>query len=268
MAVQMHEPMRRVTPTPVPSLRVLVVVPTYYEIENIGEVLTRARRALPDATILVVDDDSPDGTADRVQMLSARLGDVGVLRRAGKQGLGSAYRAGFRHGLAEGYDVLVEMDADLSHDPGVLPELVAAVEAGADLVIGSRYVPGGSVPGWPWVRRLISRAGGTYARAMLRVPVTDATSGFRAYRADAVEAIGLDRVRADGYGFQVEMAYRVHTIGGEIAEIPIVFRDRTLGRSKMSARVVFEALVLVTRWGVRDRISGTRTRPATGLPAR
>ena len=268
MAVQLIEPTWRTGAQPIAAARVLVLLPTYNEIENVDEVLQRTRQALPGATILVIDDGSPDGTADRVDVLARSDRDLHVLRRAGKQGLGSAYRAGFRHGVAEGYDVMIEMDADCSHDPAALPDLVAAIASGADLAIGSRYVPGGSVPGWPLLRRLISRTGCGYARRMLRLPVADATSGFRAYRAAALAAIDLDRVRADGYGFQVEMAYRVHTMGGTIAEIPIEFRDRTLGRSKMSSRIVIEALLLVTRWGLRDRIFGTRTRPAVGAPAR
>jgi dolichol-phosphate mannosyltransferase len=272
MAVHMLEPTWRPVIAPVPSAvptpRVLVVVPTYNEIENIADVLWNIRRMLPDAAVLVVDDGSPDGTAERADELAAELGGISVLRRAGKQGLGSAYRDGFRRGLDEGYDVLVEMDADLSHDPAMLPDLVAAVTAGADLAIGSRYVPGGSVPGWPWWRQAISRVGGTYARFMLRVPVADTTSGFRAFRAGTLEAVDLDHLRADGYGFQVEMAYRVHSVGGSITEIPIAFHDRTRGRSKMSARIVVEALLLVTRWGLRDRISGRRTRPVVGATAR
>lgn len=270
MAVPVLEPTWRTTSAPAVAAapRVLVVVPTYNEADNIADVLERTRRILPDAAVLVVDDASPDGTAERAETLGRRLGRVGVLRRGGKQGLGSAYRDGFRRGLAEGYDILVEMDADLSHDPAMLPDLVAAVSAGADLAIGSRYVPGGSVPGWPWWRQAISRAGGTYARLMLRVPVADATSGFRAFRASTLEAVDLDHVRADGYGFQVEMAYRVHTVGGTITEVPIAFRDRTRGRSKMSMHIVVEALWLVTRWGLRDRIAGARVRPAVGVAAR
>jgi dolichol-phosphate mannosyltransferase len=253
-------------PYAAPETRVLVVIPTYNEIENIDEVLRRTRRALPDATVLVVDDNSPDGTADRVVALQRSLGDVDVLRREGKQGLGSAYRAGFRTGLHAGYDVLIEMDADLSHDPAALPDLVRAIAGGADLAIGSRYVRGGTIPDWSPLRRAISKIGNTYARTMLRLPVHDATSGFRAYRADVLEDIDLDHVRADGYGFQVEMAYQVHTMGGHIAEVPIEFRDRTLGRSKMSMRIVVEALWLVTCWGVRDRLH--RTRPLVGAPVR
>lgn len=266
MAVQLLEPMWRADPRADRTPRVLVVIPTYNEADNIAEVLVRTRRMLPAADVLVVDDGSPDGTADRVEALG--LTGVTVLRRPGKLGLGSAYRDGFRRGLDAGYDVLVEMDADLSHDPVMLPDLVGAAVAGADLAIGSRYVPGGSVPGWPLWRRAISRTGGTYARLMLGVPVRDATSGFRAFRAAALEAVDLDHVRADGYGFQVEMAYRVHSVGGSITEIPIAFRDRTRGRSKMSARIVAEALWLVTRWGVRDRIYGARRRPAVGAPVR
>ena len=266
MAVQLLEPMWRAGARPDATRRILVVIPTYDEVANIADVLQRTRRMLPGADILVVDDASPDGTADLVEALG--LDGVQVLRRAGKLGLGSAYRDGFRRGLDAGYDVLVEMDADLSHDPVMLPDLVGAVADGADLAIGSRYVAGGSVPGWPLWRRAISRTGGIYARVMLGVPVRDATSGFRAFRAATLEAVDLDHMRADGYGFQVEMAYRVHSVGGSITEIPIAFRDRTRGRSKMSTRIVAEALWLVTRWGVRDRIFGSRRRPAVRAPAR
>ena len=236
-----------------PAMRVLVLVPTYNEIENIDDVLQRVRIALPDADVLVIDDGSPDGTADRAEKLDVDLGGIEVLRRGAKSGLGSAYRAGFRVGLARGYDVMIEMDADLSHDPAVLPELVAAVERGADLAIGSRYVHGGSIPDWKWGRRAISRFGCLYARTVLGLSVRDATAGFRAYHRRALRAIPLDDVRADGYGFQVEMTYLTER-GGTVVEIPITFRDRTLGRSKMSMRIVVEALVLVTWWGIRDRM--------------
>jgi dolichol-phosphate mannosyltransferase len=235
-------------------MRVLVMLPTYNEIENIQDVLERARAALPAADILVIDDGSPDGTADQAEKLGEVLGGVDVLRRAAKSGLGSAYRAGFRVGLARGYDVMIEMDADLSHDPAVLPELVAAVQQGADLAIGSRYVPGGSIPDWKWLRRAISRGGGLYARTMLGLSVHDATAGFRAYHKHNLARIDLDRVRADGYGFQVEMTYLTERNGGRIVEVPIEFRDRSLGRSKMSSRIVVEAFLLVTWWGLRDRV--------------
>ncbi|MEX1008221.1 MAG: polyprenol monophosphomannose synthase [Acidimicrobiia bacterium] len=235
-------------------MRVLVLLPTYNEIENIEDVLRRTRVALPDADVLVIDDGSPDGTADRAEKLDVDLGGIDVLRRGSKSGLGSAYRAGFRVGLARGYDVMIEMDADLSHDPAVLPDLVAAVERGADLAIGSRYVRGGSIPDWKWARRAISRGGCLYARTMLGLSVHDATAGFRVYHRRALQAIPLDDVRADGYGFQVEMTYLTERSGGKVVEIPITFRDRTLGRSKMSMRIVLEALVLVTWWGIRDRV--------------
>jgi len=243
-----------------PAMRVLVMLPTYNEIENIGDVLERTRRAVPDADVLVIDDGSPDGTAEAAEKLGADLEDgrgrVEVLRRGTKAGLGSAYRAGFRVGLARGYDVMVEMDADLSHDPAVLPELLAAVDGGADLAIGSRYVPGGDIPDWTRLRRAISRGGGLYARTMLGLSVQDATAGFRAYHRRLLSRLDLDRVRADGYGFQVEMTYLTERAGGRIAEVPITFRDRSLGHSKMSGRIVVEAFALVTWWALRDRVLG------------
>lgn len=232
----------------------LVIIPTYQEAENIADVLGRVRRAVPEAHVLVVDDGSPDGTADLAEAAAGELGQVDVMRRPAKSGLGPSYRAGFAWGLERGHDVLIEMDADLSHDPEVLPELIATVAEGrADLAIGSRYVSGGAVPGWPAHRRLLSQWGNRYVGVMLRMPVRDATAGFRAYRADILRTIGLDRVRADGYGFQIEMAYEVSKAGGRIVEIPITFRDRIRGESKMSPNIVSEALWLVTRWGVRDR---------------
>jgi dolichol-phosphate mannosyltransferase len=240
----------------------LVVLPTYDECDNIEGVLRRVRAVVPDAHILVVDDNSPDGTADLAEDVARELGGITVLRRAAPTGLGSAYRDGFRWGLARGYEVLVEMDSDLSHDPATLPSLLRAVDAGADLVIGSRYVPGGVAADWPWARRAISRTGCRYAQLMLRLPTRDATSGFRAYRASALRAVDLDTVRANGYGFQVEMAYRVANVGGEVCEVPIEFRDRTAGTSKMSLRIVVEALWLVTKGGVRDRLRASRVLPA------
>jgi dolichol-phosphate mannosyltransferase len=239
-------------------MKVLVVLPTYDEAANIAEVLRRIRAAAVEVDVLVVDDASPDGTADLAQALAGELGGIEVMRRPAKNGLGSAYREGFRAGLGQGYEALVEMDADLSHDPATLPELIEAVAGGADLAIGTRYMPGGRIPDWPWHRRAISRLGNLYARTMLRVTPRDSTSGFRCYHRRALEAIDLSSVRADGYGFQVEMAYRVERNGGLVVEVPIEFRDRTLGHSKMSGRIVVEALVLVTYWGVRDRIRRSR----------
>jgi dolichol-phosphate mannosyltransferase len=235
-------------------VRALVVLPTYQEAGNIRTALTRLRGAVPDACILVVDDNSPDGTAALAEEVGRELGNIDVLRRPGKDGLGSAYRAGFAHGLASGFDVLVEIDADGSHDPAVLPQLLAAVERGADLAIGSRYVPGGSTPEWPAIRRAISVIGNRYAGFVLGLDVRYSTAGFRAYRAEILGKLDLPAIRADGYGFQVEMAYRISRLGGRIDEIPIVFRDRVEGVSKMSWRIVAEALVLVTFWAMRDRL--------------
>lgn len=234
-------------------MRALVVLPTYQEAENIAEVLRRLRAAAPGADVLVVDDSSPDGTADLAKATAHEVGGVDVLVRGAKSGLGSAYRAGFAEGLARGYEVLVEMDSDLSHDPARLPALLAAVEGGADLAVGSRYVPGGSIPNWPVHRRCLSRWGNRYADLMLGLSVRDATSGFRAYPAATLRRIDLDSVRSDGYGFQIEMAYRVAASGGRIVELPIEFVDRERGTSKMSFRIIAEALMLVTWWGVRDR---------------
>jgi glycosyltransferase involved in cell wall biosynthesis len=237
-------------------MRTLVVLPTYNEAENIVEVLQRVRGAVPDAGILVVDDASPDGTADLVEKVAPEIGDVRVLARTGKAGLGSAYRAGFVAGMDEGADVLVEMDSDLSHDPDDLPSLLAAVAHGADLAIGSRYVPGGRIPNWSWHRKMLSRWGNRYAAGVLGLAVNDSTSGYRVYRATALKAIDLAEVRAEGYGFQIEMTYRLVRRGGSVVEVPIAFVDRQRGTSKMSNRIVTEALALVTWWAVRDRLLG------------
>jgi dolichol-phosphate mannosyltransferase len=235
-------------------MKPLVVLPTYNEAENIIEVLSRARAAAPEADLLVVDDGSPDGTGDLAEKWGAEHGGVQVLRRAAKSGLGSAYRAGFALGLEQGYDVLIEMDSDLQHDPAMLPALIHAVGDGADLAIGSRYVPGGQVPEWKLSRRMISQGGNLYAGTVLGMHVRDATAGFRAYSAAALRQIDLPTIRADGYGFQIEMAYSVNGNGGRIVEVPITFGERQRGASKMSSRIVVEALVLVTWWGVRDRV--------------
>ncbi len=235
-------------------MRALVVLPTYQEAENIAEVLRRLRAAAPGADVLVIDDSSPDGTAAIATAAGVELGGVDVLVRPAKSGLGSAYRDGFALGLARGYDVLVEMDSDLSHDPSRLHALLGAVDAGADLAVGSRYVPGGSIPDWPARRRLLSQWGNRYAAFVLDLAVRDATSGFRAYSAGVLRRINVGSVKADGYGFQIEMAYRVASAEGVIVEVPIEFRDRVLGTSKMSFRIIAEALALVTWWGVRDRV--------------
>lgn len=235
-------------------MRTLIVLPTFNEADNIVEVLQKLRAVVPEASVLVVDDASPDGTADLVEEVAEQIGDVSVMRRPAKSGLGSAYRDGFRRGLSVGYDVMVEMDSDLSHDPAALPLLLTAVADGAALALGSRYIPGGSIPDWSWHRRALSRWGNRYAAAVLGIDVKDATSGYRAYRAEALTSIDFHTVQADGYGFQVEMAYRVLASGGRIVEVPISFTDRVRGESKMSSRIVIEALVLVTWWAIRDRL--------------
>jgi dolichol-phosphate mannosyltransferase len=243
-------------------VRTLVVTPTYLEAENITEFLTRLRAAVPDADVLVVDDNSPDGTGDLAEQAAKELGQIDVLHQAGKTGLGVAYRAGFAVGMERGYEVLVQIDADLSHDPAALPTLLARLEEGADLVIGSRYVPGGSVPHWPLHRRALSRFGNRYTSFALRTGVNDATAGYRAYRADILRQVRYDTTRAVGYGFQIELAYRVSRAGGTIVEVPITFTDRTRGQSKMSPKIAAEELLLVTWWGIRDRF-----RPGGEVPA-
>ncbi|MGK2929893.1 MAG: polyprenol monophosphomannose synthase [Acidimicrobiales bacterium] len=245
-------------------MRTLVVIPTFNEVDNIGEAIAGVRAAVPAAEVLVVDDASPDGTADAVEHLGADDGHVHVLRRPGKAGLGSAYRAGFGWGHDAEFEVMVEMDADLSHDPAALPSLLAGIDAGADLVIGSRYVPGGSIPDWAWHRKALSRWGNRYVTAMLDLGVADATAGYRAYRSTMLDALDLPSIRADGYGFQIEMTYRTVEAGGRIVEVPISFTDRIRGTSKMSGRIVAEALLLVTKWGVVDRLPGRGARRRAG----
>jgi dolichol-phosphate mannosyltransferase len=245
-----------------PPMRALVVLPTYNEAETVVEVLQRLRAAAPDAEVLVVDDGSPDRTAELAQTAAAQLGAVTVLRRDAKRGLGDAYREGFGWGLDRGYEALIEMDADLSHDPAALPGLIAGLEE-YDLVIGSRYVPGGSVANWGFHRRLLSWGGNRYSAFLLGVPVRDLTSGFRAYRADAVRAIDPTSVTAEGYGFQIEMAYRIAQADGRIHEVPIRFVDREHGQSKMSGSIALEALVLVTRWGLQRVWARAKSRRRT-----
>jgi glycosyltransferase involved in cell wall biosynthesis len=244
-------------------MRTLVVVPTYEEAANIPELLHRLRAAAPEVDVLVVDDSSPDGTAKLAQEMNEELGQIEVLVRDEKSGLGTAYRAGFAIGIDRGYDVLVQMDADLSHDPTMLPALIANAEHGADLTIGSRYVPGGLTENWPRRRRMLSRWGNRYAAGVLGLAVNDATAGYRAYRTDALERMKFDSVAADGYGFQVEMTYRIVRIGGKVVEFPITFRDRTAGESKMSGGIVREALVIVIKLWVAD-FGGRRRRRAQG----
>jgi len=240
----------------------LVIIPTFEEAENIETVLRRVRCAAPTVDVLVVDDNSSDGTAVRAEAVAEELGQISVLRRKHKDGLGSAYRTAFGYGIVRGYDVLVEMDADLSHDPEALPALIEEAEHGADLVIGSRYVPGGATPAWPFRRRALSRLGNKYAAFALGLDASDVTSGFRAFRADALRRISFETTHAAGYAFQIELAYRVAQADGRIAQVPIVFTDRTMGTSKMSGLITFEALALVTWWAIRDRVFGRGRRSA------
>ena len=230
-----------------------LILPTYNEAENL-EPIVRAvipwlEQACPDEgfRILVVDDNSPDGTGAIADRLAGEIAAVSVLHRTEKAGLGPAYVAGFGHALSHGAGYVLEMDADFSHDPSYLPTLIGCARDGADLVLGSRYVPGGGVENWHWVRRLVSRGGCLYARLVLRVPVRDLTGGFKCFRASTLQAIEFQTVRAAGYAFQVELTYRALKRGLRVTEIPIVFRERREGDSKMSSRIALEAMLLVPR---------------------
>ena len=234
--------------------RVLVVIPTYDEVDNLERTLERLQRSVPTADALVVDDGSPDGTGELADKLAARDPRVHALRRARKEGLGPAYVAGFRWARQHGYDVLVEMDADGSHAPEQLPRLLDALHD-ADLVLGSRYVPGGRVDDWPAHRLLLSRGGNMYTRWALRLPLRDATGGYRAVRGELIDRLPFEDVASQGYCFQVDWAWRAWRSGARVREVPITFRERTLGRSKMSGLIVGEALVRVTVWGIRDRLA-------------
>lgn len=231
---------------------VAVIIPTYNERDNIELIMARVRDAVPLADILVVDDNSPDGTGEIAEKLAADDAHVHVLHRQGKSGLGVAYIAGFGWALEHGYGVLVEMDADGSHDPADLPSMLAALKS-ADLVIGSRYVPGGTVVNWPKSREVLSRGANLYVRLMLGIGVNDATGGFRAYRAGTLRAITLDQVDSQGYCFQIDLTLRTAESGLRIAEVPITFTERERGASKMSRSIVLEALWSVTRWGLAGR---------------
>lgn len=231
-----------------PTDRVTVVIPTYNERENLAHIVPAVTHQ--GYRVLVVDDNSPDGTGELAKRLADEDSRVSTLHRRNKEGLGPAYAAGFDRALDDGAEVIVEMDADFSHDPTDLPRLIAAVDRGADLAIGSRYVEGGSTPDWPLLRRLISRGGNAYARFMLGLSVRDATAGFRAFRSEALRRLPYRRAEASGYGFQVEMAWHASKEGLTIVEIPIAFHDRAQGTSKMGPDIVKEAMVLVTSWGI------------------
>jgi dolichol-phosphate mannosyltransferase len=244
-------------------VRVAVVAPNYNEATSSVEVCERIREALPEAEIVVVDDASPDGTAELARAAGDRVGRVVVLERDSKDGLGAAYRAGFALAIERGADVCVQLDADLSHDPAVLPALVSNVEHGADLAIGSRYVPGGVTENWPWRRRALSRWGNRYAAGVLGLAVNDATAGLRAYSVDALRRMDYATATTEGYGFQVEMTHRLVRAEGKIVEFPITFRERTTGESKLSNGIVNEAFLLVVRLWLQD-MRGRRQRRRHG----
>ena len=247
------------------NLAVAVVVPTYQEAANIRAAIAGVRAALPGAEVVVVDDSSPDGTA-----AIARACGADVLVRPCREGLGAAYREGWAYALDRGFDVIISMDADGSHDPATLPALVAAIRSGADLAMGSRYVAGGEVPGWPARRRWLSKGGSLYAKVALGLTVHDVTGGFRAYRAELLRRIGVDTIRANGYAFQIELAFRATRVGGRLVEVPITFVDRRLGTSKMHAGIIWEALGLVTWWAFRHRLlrRPVPSAPTTATPVR
>lgn len=224
-----------------------VVVPTYNEAENVRRFAAALLAAAPRAQLLIVDDSSPDGTGEIVAALAREEPRVRLLSRPVKDGLGRAYVAAFRHALAAGADRIVQMDCDFSHDPADVPRLLAAIDCGADLAIGSRYVPGGSTPGWPWRRRLISRAGGIFVRMATGMDVRDPTGGFKAWTARALAAVGLDRIESAGYSFQLETNYRAWRARLKIAELPIRFTDRTAGVSKISAGIALESLKMAIK---------------------
>ncbi len=231
------------------SGRTLIIVPTYNEKENLPAIISAVHEHLPSADILVVDDNSPDGTGQIADEIARNDNKVKVMHRQGKLGLGTAYVAGFRYALAEKYDFIFEMDCDFSHDPKYLPAMVAEAEKGADLVLGSRYVSGGGTVNWGPLRKFISRGGSLYARTILGVPVRDLTGGFKCFRRNVLESIDLDSISAHGYGFQIEMTYRVLKSGFRVVELPIIFVDRRVGQSKMSKKIFVEALTLV--WKLR-----------------
>lgn len=241
-----------------PDTDVLVCMPTYNEMESLPATLAALRSSVPTAHVLVIDDGSPDGTGAWAAQQAVTDDHVHVLQRAGKGGLGPAYLAGFAWALERGYDVICEMDADGSHLAADLPRLLQASSAGADLVIGSRWVPGGAIVNWPVIRQLISRGGSLYTRIMLGLPVRDATAGFRAFRRETLLAMDLGDVASSGYCFQIDMAWRVHGLGMSIVEVPITFVERAEGVSKMSRAIVMEALVRVTRWGLARRAGQVR----------
>jgi dolichol-phosphate mannosyltransferase len=250
-------------------MKTLVIIPTYNERDNVEWIVSRVRESVADASVLIVDDNSPDGTGALADALAESDEAVHVLHRAGKEGLGAAYRDGMRWGLSQGFDVLVEMDADGSHQPEQLPRLLDRL-AVADVVVGSRWVPGGGVVNWPIERKILSRGGSGYARFALGVPVRDVTGGYRAFTADALRRIDLDAVLSQGYCFQIDMIWHAAVAGLKIAEVPITFVERERGVSKMSGSIVAEAMLRVTGWAIMSlpermrRAAGSRRVAVSG----
>ncbi len=230
--------------------KVLVIIPTYNEAENIGAVIPKVLGACPNTHVLVVDDNSPDGTQKIVESISQNDSRVRIVCRKGKEGLGTAYVAGFRYAIENGYDFVVEMDADLSHEPGEIPRFCKALVDHADVAIGSRYASGISVLNWPMKRLLLSYGANLYARIVTGVPVNDMTSGFKAFKIEVLKSIDLDSIRSNGYAFQVEMNVRAYRKGFRIVEVPIVFTERRVGTSKMSKKIVFEGVMIVLILGI------------------
>jgi len=234
-------------------VRVITIIPTYNELESLPLTVGRLRKAVPESDVLIADDNSPDGTGDLADSMAAEDSQIHVMHRKGKEGLGAAYIAGFRWALERDYDVIVEMDADGSHMPEQLPRLLEASAAGADLVIGSRWVKGGEVVNWPLLRKLISRGGSFYSRTLLGLSLKDITAGYRAFKRETLQAVDFDAIESRGYGFQVDMTFRVAMLGKRIVEVPVTFVERELGDSKMSGNIVLEAMLNVTRWGLSAR---------------
>jgi dolichol-phosphate mannosyltransferase len=234
-------------------VRVVTIIPTYNEIESLPKTVARLRSAVPGSDILVVDDNSPDGTGTLADRLASEDPAIHVLHREGKAGLGAAYIAGFRWGLDAGYDVLVEMDADGSHQPEELTRLLGALRDGADMVKGSRWIPGGKVVNWPTHRKAISLAGSLYSRLMLGVSIRDITGGYNAFKAQTLRTIDLDSVESVGYCFQIDLTWQTLKAGLAVREVPITFVEREYGDSKMSGGIVAESIVLVTKWGIADK---------------
>lgn len=246
-------------------MKTLIIIPTYNEIENLRPLLTQIFTYAPETDVLIIDDNSPDGTGELADQMHEENAQVSVLHRPGKLGLGTAYIAGFKYAVEHNYDAVFEMDADFSHDPRYLPDFLKAIED-ADLVIGSRYVPGGDTPNWSLLRRFISGGGNIFARFMLGIPVHDCTAGFRCYRRKVLESIELETIQSQGYAFQVELAYRVNQHGFKIVEIPIIFLDRRVGKSKMSRKIFMEGFLWVIRTRFGKKAPASKPNPAHSSP--